>query len=590
MDWKTWAAVGLSIIGLFLWQFYYARHLTPPPAAAQTVPASTDNRSRTEGAASDSPAAGEVPAPMATPAPTPSAPVMAARSEAIVARDAEYIFNNDTGGIEEVRLLQHLGENKEVIFLNRDRQMPIGAIGLEPGQPTGGFIMEVDRTKAEVVFSKTYPDGLLVRKIFTLPTGETPAPPYTLGLRLEFTNTGAADVQRLGYFVSAGGAAPVHVTDLPLYTRFDWHRESKMQSIDVNWFSPASIPLIGIQTRGAREFYAESRDKIDWVAVASQYFCTIVTSPEARGLSVWARRFDTRKQNNTPVYGIQGAMGLPGFRLGPGEKAIEELEIYAGPKDFSILQKMPQGQSAIMNFGMFGLVSEVLLWAMNSLYGLVGNYAAAIIILTLIIKSLLWPIQNKSTESMRKMALLSPKMTELREKYKDNPQKMNEELMKLYKDYGINPFSGCLPLFIQIPIFFGFYSMLGVAIELRNASFLWIHDLSQPDTIGHFLGFPINLLPIIMAITMIWQIAITPKTGDKMQTRIFYIMPVVFLAFCYNFASALALYWTTQNIFSIVQLYLTRNRPLPTLEKKSVVAKREALAAKKSKKKGRPKP
>ena len=235
-------------------------------------------------------------------------------------------------------------------------------------------------------------------------------------------------------------------------------------------------------------------------------------------------------------------------------------------------------------FGMFGIVSEVLLWAMNSLYGLVGNYAAAIIILTLIIKSILWPIQNKSTESMRKMALLSPKMTELREKYKDNPQKMNEELMKLYKDYGINPFSGCLPLLIQIPIFFGFYSMLGVAIELRNASFFWIHDLSQPDTVGHVLGFPINLLPIIMAITMIWQIAITPKTGDKMQTRIFYIMPVVFLAFCYNFASALALYWTTQNIFSIVQLYLTRNKPLPELEKLSVKAKREAAEKKKKRK------
>jgi YidC/Oxa1 family membrane protein insertase len=588
MDWKTWAAVGLSIIGLFLWQFYYASNLTPPPPVAEAVPSATPDAATSSTTTSPAPALDSIPA--AKPEATPVEPVMAARSEAIVARDAEYIFNNDTGGIEEVRLLQHFGENKEVIYLNRDRKMPIGAIGLEPGQPATGFNMEVNRTKGEVVFHKHYPDGLFVRKIFTLPSEDSNASQFTVGLRLEFSNTGESEVQRLGYFVSAGGAAPVHVTDLPIYTRFDWHRENKMQSIDVNWFSPSSIPLIGIQTRGAREFYAESRDKIDWVAVASQYFCTIVTSPESRGLSVWARRFDTRKQNDAPVYGIQGAMGLPGFRLAPGEKATEVLEIYAGPKDFSILQKMAQGQSAVMNFGMFGIVSEILLWAMNSLYGLVGNYAAAIIILTLIIKSILWPIQNKSTESMRKMALLSPKMTELREKYKDNPQKMNEELMKLYKDYGINPFSGCLPLIIQIPIFFGFYSMLGVAIELRNASFFWIHDLSQPDTVGYILGFPVNLLPIIMAITMIWQIAITPKTGDKMQTRIFYIMPVVFLAFCYNFASALALYWTTQNIFSIVQLYLTRNRPLPTLEKKSVVAKREAIAAKKAKKKGRPKP
>jgi YidC/Oxa1 family membrane protein insertase len=590
MDWKTWAAVGLSIIGLFLWQFFYAQNLTPPPevpaaAAAETKPETGDPDVASAQATDQSEA---VPTPAATPASTPVVPVMAARSEAIAARDAEYIFNNDTGGIEEVRLLQHLGENKEVIYLNRDRKMPIGAIGLEPGEAVGGFHMEMEREAGRVVFSKAYPDGLVVRKIFTLPSAESETPQFTVDLRLEFENTGEAEVQRLGYFVSAGGAAPVHVTDLPIYTRFDWHRESKMQSIDVNWFSPGTIPLIGIQTRGARDYYSEARDRIDWVGVASQYFCTVVTSPEARGLSVWARRFDTKKQNDTPVYGIQGAMGMPGFRLAPGEKAAEVFQIYAGPKDFSLLQAMPQGQVAIMNFGMFGLVSEVLLWAMNALYGLVGNYAAAIIILTLIIKSILWPIQNKSTESMRRMSLLSPKMTELREKYKDNPQKMNEELMKLYKDYGINPFSGCIPLFIQIPIFFGFYSMLGVAIELRNASFFWIQDLSQPDTVGYVMGFPINLLPIIMAITMVWQIAITPKTGDKMQTRIFYIMPVVFLAFCYNFASALALYWTTQNIFSIVQLYLTRNRPLPTLEKKSVVAKREALAAKKPKKKGRP--
>ncbi len=207
---------------------------------------------------------------------------------------------------------------------------------------------------------------------------------------------------------------------------------------------------------------------------------------------------------------------------------------------------------------------------MNSLKGLLGNYAAAIIILTLLIKSALWPIQNKATNSMRRMQLLSPKMTELREKYKDNPTKMNEELMKLYKQYGVNPFGGCLPMLVQIPVFFGFYSMLGTAIELRNSHFLWIHDLSQPDTIAHFMNMPINLLPIIMAGTMLWQMSLSPKGGDPAQQRMMYLMPIVFLSFCYNFASALALYWTTQNIFSIVQLYATRNKPLPKLD---VVAK-----------------
>jgi YidC/Oxa1 family membrane protein insertase len=229
-------------------------------------------------------------------------------------------------------------------------------------------------------------------------------------------------------------------------------------------------------------------------------------------------------------------------------------------------------------------VSEFLLWAMNSLHALIGNYAWSIIVLTILIKLALWPVQNKATNEMRKMALLSPKMTEMREKFKDDPQKMNQEVMKLYKEYGVNPFSGCLPLLVQIPIFFGFYSMLGTAIELRNSSFFWVADLSQPDTIGHLLGLPINVLPIVMAGTMVWQMIITPKTGDAMQQRIFYFMPIIFLVFCYNYASGLALYWTTQNLFSIVQLYLTRNKPLPTLEKKSIVAKRAAVQAKKKNK------
>jgi YidC/Oxa1 family membrane protein insertase len=221
---------------------------------------------------------------------------------------------------------------------------------------------------------------------------------------------------------------------------------------------------------------------------------------------------------------------------------------------------------------------------MNSLHALIGNYAWSIIVLTILIKLALWPVQNKATNEMRKMSLLSPKMTEMREKFKDDPQKMNQEVMKLYKEYGVNPFSGCLPLLVQIPIFFGFYSMLGTAIELRNSSFFWVADLSQPDTIGHLLGLPINVLPIVMAGTMVWQMIITPKTGDAMQQRIFYFMPIIFLVFCYNYASGLALYWTTQNLFSIVQLYLTRNKPLPTLEKKSIVAKRAAVQAKKKNK------
>ena len=221
-----------------------------------------------------------------------------------------------------------------------------------------------------------------------------------------------------------------------------------------------------------------------------------------------------------------------------------------------------------MNFGMFRIVSETLLTSMNWLHGVLWNsYALAIIVLTLIIKSLLWPLQNASTKSMKKMQALQPRMKELQAKYKEDPTRMNQETMKLYKDYGVNPVSGCLPMFVQIPIFFGFYSMLGTSIELRNSTFLWVRDLSQPDTLFHFGTFPVNILPLCMAVTMLWHMTLTPKSGDQAQQRIMMFMPLIFIAFCYNFASALALYWTVQNIFSIVQLYLTRNSTAPELKK-----------------------
>jgi YidC/Oxa1 family membrane protein insertase len=220
----------------------------------------------------------------------------------------------------------------------------------------------------------------------------------------------------------------------------------------------------------------------------------------------------------------------------------------------------------MLDFGWFGIVSRILLASMNGLKGVLGSYAAAIIVLTLLIKTLMWPMQNKATASMKRMQDLQPKMTALREKYGDDPQKLNIEMMGLYKKHGINPLAGCLPMFVQIPIFFGFYNMLGKAVELRNSSFLWVHDLSQADTVAVVAGFPVNVLPILMAGTMFYQMQLTPKTGDPMQQRIFTFMPLMFVMFCYNYASALALYWTVQNVFTIVQLLVTNRRNSRSLQ------------------------
>lgn len=576
MDRKAWIVIVICVAALGLWQWAYVKYYPPVPAremAAATQPAL--------------PAPTPAPAMATAPPPAPARPVSDVPREQFTISTglAEFVFTSGEGGIRSVILPGHLGENGNKVALNIPEAAPIGATGDVPGQSSDGFALETKVGPNRIAFVSAAADGVRTRKVFTVEDAQGTEGNYVVNLEVQFANTGATAVQRTGFYVSTGGASPVHASDMTLYTGFDWYRDGKATFTDVNWFNASSIPLVGIQLRPAQGVYEQKSDKISWAAVKNQYFATIVAVAQGEpGTSVWARRIekfhagDPEKQ----VFAIEGALGLPGFRLEPGQSASWTFQIYAGPKDLGRLAKLGHGEQAVMNFGIFKWVSEILLYSMNALHGVLGNFAAAIIVLTIIIKALLWPLQNKATNSMRRMALLSPKMTELREKYKDDPTKMNQELMKLYKDYGVNPFSGCFPMLIQIPIFFGFYSMLGTAIELRNSSFLWVHDLSQPDTVGHVLGFPVNILPLLMAATMLWQMQITPKTGDAVQQRMFMFMPVIFILFAYNFASALSLYWTTQNIISIVQLYLTRNKPLPILEKKSV-AQKKALEGSKGK-------
>lgn len=580
-DRTTWIAIAISVAGLVGWQWYYTK--TYAPYIAQQAEAQKAAKLKTESAAKTSVTAN--PSATATPLPVISLSSvsgnskspqafheLSARRETLDTSRAEYLFAGNTGGIEGVTLFLHLGANLQSLHLNKDTGIPIGALCDSNGVPIGGFTMQSDKQKAITQFTLSAPNGLSINKSFTLPQTVGSPEEYLVALDLTFQNNGTTPLALPNYSIAAGGEAPVHINDLPTYTCFDWYRDGKMNSINVSWFEAGKIPLIGIETRAARELYSQSDSSVLWTAVTSQYFTTIITAPKDQpGTGVWARRYEALSAaaaaNGQAVYGVTGGLGIGPITLAPGEKITRHYSIYIGPKDFTALSKLSDDQQKVMNFGIFHLVSEGLLWAMNQLKPLLGSYAGAIIVLTILIKSALWPLQNKATSSMKRMQLLSPKMTELREKYKDDPTKMNEELMKLYKQYGVNPFGGCLPMLVQIPIFFGFYSMLGSAIELRNSHFLWIHDLSQPDTIAHFMGFPVNLLPIIMAGTMLWQMAISPKSGDAVQQRMMYFMPVIFLSFAYNYASGLALYWTTQNLFSIAQLYFTRNQPLPTLEK-----------------------
>jgi len=572
-DRTTWIAITLSIAGLVGWQWYYTHSVLPIMEAERKTQVSEKPLEETTS---------EKPSQLVSSPVIENIPQWSARQETFDTARAEYLFSDNTGGIQTITLFLHLGEQAHSLQLNNLSPMPIGALGEKSGdhiKTVTGFVMNTEKATRKVSFKRNEPNGLIITKNFRLPESGSSSNEYSIELELIFENKGTTPLDVPSYFLSCGGATPVHATDAPTYTRFDWFSKEKMTTIDVNWFSAGMIPILGIETHSARPLYEMRNSDVTWTAVTSQYFCTILTAKEKDLHSVvWAARFEDplipKTSKNKIIYGMEGGFVLEPHHLDPGTSIRRNYSVFAGPKDFGALEKLGNHQQSVMNFGTFHLVSEFLLWAMNHLKTLLGNYAAAIIVLTLLIKFMLWPIQNKATSSMKQMQLLSPRMTELRTKYKDNPTKMNEELMKLYKQYGVNPFGGCLPMLVQIPIFFGFYSMLGTAIELRNSHFLWIHDLSQPDTIAHLFHYPINLLPIIMAGTMLWQMSLSPRGGDPAQQRVMYFMPLIFVFFCYNFASALALYWTTQNLFSIGQLYFTRNAPLPALKEPTTKKKR----------------
>lgn len=595
MDRKGIIGIVIPAIVLLVWWVHNTQEMNKLNAARAVQQAAQAEQAKVEAAARKA----EEPAAPATAAAKTEAPAAAPEQiETLDSESVDYTFTTRGAGIAKALLKKHEAERGMRMTLNEFGEVPIGSVTELPGELSNvAFHSAVDRDAGVITFEGSDSRQLHLTKKFTVSKSANLDKDYSVNMRLVFENRGTQPVTLPAYYVYTGSAAPVHQQDRVDYTGFKWPG-AKM--IDTTWFA-------GGMFKKEQSTYTAAKADIPWAAVADQYFTTIVSTvvetengvpvEKQRANGVWAKRFKISDEiwkatnhdtdgSNTERFGMEGALSMPGFTLAPGQKLEQSFRIYAGPREYGRLRLLPDGQVDVLAFsdvpGIFsflgpfiGLCSKLLLFSLNSLHAYVQGfagpnaYAVAIILLTLIIKAVLWPLQNKATKAGKRMQALGPKMTEVREKYKEDPQRMNVEVMKLYKDYGVNPLAGCLPAFIQMPIFFGFYNMLGKAVELRNAKFLWVHDLSQPDTLFHIpgFGFPVNILPLCMAGTMVWQMSASPKTGDPTQQKVMMIMPLVFVLFCYNYASALALYLTVNNLVSVVQLYATRNQPLPTLQK-----------------------
>ena len=314
---------------------------------------------------------------------------------------------------------------------------------------------------------------------------------------------------------------------------------------------------------------------VDWVAVKNKYFAQILT-PDGGGEKVVVHAVravlpaeatdPTFKPKGATVDEISASILLPDLNLGAGEVFTRAIQYYVGPKKYSELSKNGLHQVDVMEFGMWAPVGKLLLKIMNGIHDYLWphNYGIAIILLTILVRIVFWPITRKSTESMKKMQEIQPLVKAVQAKYKDNMQKQQQEVMALYKEHKVNPLGGCLPMLIQIPVFIALFVVLRSAIELRFAHFLWIRDLSQPENLFAGMlpfGLSLNLLPILMAATMAWQQRLTPSaSADPNQQKIMMFMPIMMLVMFYNFASGLALYWTTQNVLMIIQQLMMQRK------------------------------
>ena len=573
MDRTAWIVVGLCVIGLVVWEFYLAKQMAPRPAPVSGAPR--------QASATATPAiVAASPSPMAptetAPTSLESVPSFTEKIERLRNSDVELRLTNRGGGITEAVMLNQIAEDGKRVIVNSPRHTPVGALIDDPAKPALLEFTLSRQSDSSVSCELTTPDGIAVRKKFSLLQSSEKKDNFLVELNVDVQNTGAEPYTKGDYFVALGSAAPIHPRDYPYYTRLVWCINGKARDRNVSAFQGSGgLPLLGIGQHPAQPFFQENFAGAEWTAVTDQFFATIIAPLNAKAIGIWGHSFEVSAEQN--MVGIEGAMRMPGFQLQPGQTYNARFQIWAGPKIYHRLAQLDHNEAEIMNFGVFKVVSQFLLNFLNTIHSVVKSYGISILMLTLVIRLVLWPLQSKANRSMRQMAVLAPKMQELREKYKDDPTRMNQEVMKLYKQYGVNPVGGCLPMAIQIPIFFGLYQMLAQAVELRNAKFLWVQDLSQPDTVAHLpvLGWPINIIPLCMAATQVWLMAMTPKTGDPTQRRMMMFTPLIFLFFCYNFAAALALYYTAQNLFSILQFYQNKRQPMPTLEKVAPAGKRK---------------
>ena len=554
---------------MFIDQTYIApRYATPiPPPSIEAT--STDETPL--GSISTTPAISAAPAPLSIEKSAKEATPAPEKTVILTNEQLEIVLSSQGGGIIQATLFKYADENSddsESVQFSYNHQPALSYLGISGLEKTDTFQLD-QVSKNKVTLSKELPSGILFQRTLTLQDN------YKIEFTDRFINQSnqalLLPARRIhtGYIsnpIGTDSMQGLHILGVDSYTPAGginyWGR--KLNKLFKKSGNPAVLDTVPEDMR---------LEIVDWVSAKNKFFTHILRPHEPIAtMAVLADR-DLSEKGILPT-SVAATLNFSSTAIEQNHTIQLPYTLYIGPKQYDLLKQAGNSMEKVMEFETIGFWSftnvlmepsrKALLYSMNLFNQyLPGGYGIAIILLTLLIRILFWPLTHKSTESMKRMQEVQPELKALQEKYKKDPQRMQQETMKLYKEKRVNPMGGCLPMFIQIPVFFALFTVLRNAIELRFSSFLWIKDLSTAENL--FAGSiplvgALNILPIIMSLSMIWQqklsspgTAMTPEQQQQQRIMMF-MMPVMMLFFFYTMPSGLVLYWTVSNLLMIGQI------------------------------------
>ncbi len=546
MEERTLIAVVLSILVLIGFQYFIGPPpKTPTKTATNTTVKSTNSKNKVQNKTTISKTATNKNIGLSQTA--NSQKFVGAAKKIVVDTDLYHMVLTEDGGRIEKCLLKkyRVTVNPKSPPLNivqvKPPNLPLGlVVGQEPGANLSNMLFKANKTKIvlnnnkkqqTLVLTDKLNNKISVKKVFTFHEGT-----YWIDLKIQVIDQGKKIT------------SPCRIV---LYNRPPSHK------LEYVFLGPAyctqgKLEQIKLKHPGDHQKFS---GPLDWMGYDDGYFLSAVI-PLAS------------KQNWTVTMQKINKKGLVQSTIGPDITSKQQLSaasmnfgLYLGPKEITRLKALHHHLAEAVDFGWFNIIAKPLLYVLKFFNKFFHNYGISIIVLTIVIKILFWPLTHKGQKSMKTMQKLQPKLKKLKEKYGDDKERLNKELMQLYKTYKINPLGGCLPMVLQIPVFFALYKVLLQAIELRHAPFcLWINDLSAPDRLMipgvhiPFLG-GIPVLTLLMGVSMFIQQKMSPSSLDPMQSKMMLFMPIIFTVMFINFPSGLVLYWLVNNILSIIQQY-----------------------------------